>query len=113
MTSEKSVLFCRFKPESLKATDEMRQWFSGSYPRFFEMETVEFKCWWCDQERKEWGAFYIFESREALDEYVASDTWQKLVPEKYGCKPSWTILEPGPILAKKIITAAENSWITN
>ena len=112
MSTEKRGFYCVFRPSTMPSTEEMRKLFETSYPVFLNMEAVEFKCWWCDQEQKEWGAFYIFKSRKALEEYVASDIWQKVVPEKYGCKPTWTILEPGPILAKKIITEAGNSWIS-
>ena len=111
MATEKRALMCVFKPDELKSTAEMREMFSGSYPRFLEMETLDFKCWWCDQKNKQWGAVYIFKSEEALNEYVNSDIWQKIVPEKYGCVPTWNIVEPGPILSKKEIKAAENSWI--
>jgi len=104
MMTEKRALMCRFKPDHLKPTDEMQKWFTGSYPRFLEMGTVEFKCWWCDQENGEWGAFYIFESEKALNAYVSSDIWLKVVPEKYGCVPTWRAVEPGPILSKKIST---------
>ena len=60
-----------------------------------------------------WGAFYIFKSEKALKEYIASDIWQKVVPEKYGCKPTWAIVEVGFIISKKTITAKENSWISD
>ena len=113
MATEKRALMCVLKPDKLKTTSEMREMFVGSYPRFMEMKMLEFKCWWCDQQKQEWGALYIFKSEEALKEYVASDIWQKVVPEKYGCVPIWNIVEPGPILSKERITAAENSWITD
>ena len=113
MATEKRVLMCVFKPGKLKTTPEMREWYASSYPRFLEMESVEFKCWWCDQEKQEWGAFYVFKSEAALKEYIASDIWQKVVPEKYGCKPTWAIVEVGLIISKKIITAKENSWISD
>ena len=113
MAAEKRALMCVFRPDKLKTTQEMREWFSGSYPRFLEMEGVEFKCWWVDQEKQEWGAFYVFKSEKALREYVASDIWLKVVPEKYGCKPTWTVVEVGLIISKKIITTKENSWISD
>jgi hypothetical protein len=110
MAQEKRALWCVFKPERLKTTAEMRDMFTGSYPRFLEMDALEFKCWWCDQKNGEWGALYIFKSEEALNEYISSDTWQKVVPEKYGCVPTWKVLEPGPILAKRVIRNSEGSW---
>ena len=112
MPAEKRALIAVFKPDRLKSTAEMRDMFSGSYPRFLEMDTVEFKCWWCDQDTQQWGALYIFVSEAALNEYVASDLWQKEVPQKYGCVPTWNVVEPGPVLAKKEIKTAAGSWIS-
>ncbi len=103
MKEGKRALMAVFRPDRLKSTAEMQEWFSGSYPRFLEMDAVEFKVWWVDQERGEWGAFYVFVSEAALQAYVASDIWQKVVPEKYGCTPTWKAVEPGPILSKKIV----------
>jgi hypothetical protein len=112
MLTEKRALLCVFKPDHLKTTEEMRELFSGSYPRFLDMETLEFKCWWCDQEKGQWGALYIFKSGDALADYINSDIWQKVVPEKYGCVPTYSIVEPGPILAKKEIKEWKDSWIS-
>jgi len=113
MATEKRALMCVFRPDKLKTTQEMREWFSGSYPRFLEMEGVEFKCWWVDQQKQEWGAFYVFKSEKALNEYINSDIWEKVVPEKYGCVPTWTVVEVGLIISKKIITTKEKSWISD
>jgi hypothetical protein len=87
MITEKRALMCVFRPGKLKGTQEMREWYASSYPRFLEMESVEFKCWWCDQEKQEWGAFYVFKTEEALKEYIASDIWQKVVLDN---RRSWT-----------------------
>jgi len=110
MMRDKRVLFCVFKPDKMENTSKMRELFSTSYPKFLEIEEVEFKCWWCDQERKEWGALYVFQSKQALEKYVASDLWRKVVPEKYGCVPTWVSLEVGAIISKKIIREFEGSW---
>ena len=111
MATEKRAFYCVFRPEKMPSTEEMRRLFETSYPVFLNMDPVEFKCWWCDQERKEWGAFYVFKSEEALKEYVTSDHWTKVAPQKYGCVPKWYALEVGAIIAKKPITAFEGSWV--
>ena len=113
MTTEKKALMCVFRPKKLKSTDEMREWFTGSYDRFMEMDSVEFKCWWVDQEKGEWGSLYVFTSEDALNAYVASDVWLKVVPEKYGCTPEWRVVEPGPIIAKTTLTEAAGSWLAS
>lgn len=113
MATEKRALMCVFRPDKLKTTQEMRDWFAGSYPRFLEMESMESKCWWIDQQRQEWGALYVFKSEKALNEYINSDTWKKVVPEKYGCIPTWKVVEVGLIISKKMIKSKENSWISD
>jgi hypothetical protein len=112
MPTEKRGLLCEFKPEELKSTPEMREWFTGSYPRFLDDDLLEFKCWFVNQERGTWGALYIWKSAEALDDYVKGDVWNKVVPEKYGCKPTWKVVEVGPIIAKTEIKVAKDSWIS-
>ena len=111
MATEKIGFYCVFKPEKLPSTEETRKLFQTSYPVFLNMAPIEFKCWWCNQDRKEWGAFYVFKSEEALKKYVESDQWTKVVPEKYGCVPEWYTLEVGAIISKKLITTFEGSWV--
>jgi hypothetical protein len=110
MTTEKRVLYCAFRPEKMPGTNEMRKLFETSYPIFMGMDAVEYKCWWCNQEKKEWGAFYVFKSEELLRKYVESDHWQKVAPQKYGCIPEWAALDVGCIISKKVITTFEGSW---
>jgi hypothetical protein len=110
MPTKKRALYCVFRPEKMPSTEEMRKLFETSYPIFVDMDPVEFKCWWCDQKKKEWGAFYVFRSEKTLNEYVNSDHWQKVAPKKYGCIPQWVSLEVGAIISKKVITTFEGSW---
>jgi hypothetical protein len=107
----KRALWVWFKPDPMPSTEELRDKFSTSYPIFADMEAVEYKCWWVDQDAGQWGALYVFRSAAELDEYLSSDLWNKVVPEKYGCAPSWRVLEPSLILSKKEITDAPGSWI--
>jgi hypothetical protein len=112
MVMERKALWVVFRPEKLDSTAEMREKFKGAYSIFRDMPGLLSKCWWCNQEKGEWGALYIFNSEKDLQEYITSDLWLNKVPAKYGCKAEITILEPGPIMCKKIFTEAENSWIT-
>ncbi len=104
MKGENRALIVIFRPGKLMKAGEMQELFKGSYPVFLEMEAVQFKCWWCDDEKGEWGAFYIFETENDLKTYVQSERWTKVIPEKYGCVPEWRAVEPGPILSKMIVT---------
>ncbi len=113
MAEEKRALWVVFRPETLPDTAAMREKFMGSYPHFKEMDGLFSKCWWTDPDKGEWGALYIFETEKHLRDYLASERWQKTVPEKYGCKPEVVaILEPGPILCKEAVTEGEGSWLT-
>ena len=61
MPNQKKVLFCVFEPDDPKSTEQMRQMFIGSYPIFSDMEAVEYKCWWVDEDRGQWGAVFGLE----------------------------------------------------
>lgn len=112
MAGEKKALLVVFEPSDPKPTAEMRKLFTTSYPHFADMEAVEYKCWWVDQPRGQWGALYIFRSAEELQAYVNSERWRKVIPEKYGCTPTWRVLDVGLILSKKLINQPEGSWQT-
>jgi hypothetical protein len=111
MAEEKRAMYVVFKMDKKMSTEEWRKRFAGSYDIFKNMPGVFSKCWWCNQEKGLWGAFYIFNSEEELQKYITSDLWVNKVPEKYNAKPEITILEPGPILCKKVVTEAGDSWI--
>jgi hypothetical protein len=111
---EKKALWVVFRPKDPVELKKMREMYLGSYPHFKEMSSLYAKTWWVNEEKNEWGAMYIFNSRKELDEYVASDRWQNKVPEKYGCKPEiQAVLDIGAILFKETVQAGEGSWITS
>jgi len=112
MATEKKAMWAVFKMDKKMSTAEWRERFSGAYQIIFDVPGLFFKSWWCNQDEDEWGALYIFDSEKDLQGYITSDLWVKTVPEKYGCKPEITILEPGPIICKKAVTDAKNSWMT-
>ena len=111
MADQKKVLFVTFKPEKLETSEELREKFTTSYPIFANMDEVEYKCWWISREKGTWGAFYVFRSARELEQYVTSERWLKLIPEKYGCTPTWEIMDVGIVLSKVMITQPENSWL--
>jgi len=110
VSGQKLALFAVFKPDVMPTSEELRAQFSTSYPLFKEMEALEYKCWWISQEDGEWGALYVFRSREDLERYISSERWLKLIPEKYGCTPKWRVMDVGMILSKVILAEAEGSW---
>ena len=112
MNKDKKALWVVFKPDNLGTVEEMRKKFMGSYPHFKDMPGLFSKCWWCNQEKGEWGALYIFNSEKELKDYITSERWLKKVPEKYGCRPVVTeILDVGLVLCKKAVTESNDSWM--
>ena len=110
MSEQKLALFAVFKPDVMPTSEDLRTQFSTSYPFFKDMEALEYKCWWISQERGEWGALYVFRSQDDLEEYVSSERWLKLIPEKYGCSPTWRVMDVGMIVSKNVLMEAEGSW---
>jgi hypothetical protein len=111
MSQEKRALWVEFAPATLPATAELRAQFATSYPVFRDMDPVEYKCWWVEQEAGRWGALYVFRSAAELDQYLGSERWLKTIPEKYGCTPIWRVLEVGAIVSKAVINQGEGSWL--
>ena len=112
MASEKKAAWVVFKMDQKMSTDEWRDRFSPAYELMYNLPGIFSKCWWVNQEKGEWGALYVFDSKEDLNSYLTSDLWVNKVPEKYGCKPEVTILEPGPIISKAQVSEAKGSWLT-
>ncbi len=113
MVSSKKALWVVFRPESPESVDAMREKFLVSYHAFRDMPGLFSKVWWCDSEKGEWGAMYIFNSEEDLQEYLHSDRWLNKVPQKYGYKPEIvSVLDLGPILYKNAVVEGEGSWLS-
>jgi hypothetical protein len=106
--TQKKAMWVVFKMDKEMSTAEWRERFTGSYPVIFNLPGLFFKCWWTNQEKGEWGALYIFDSEKDLQAYITSDLWVNKIPQKYNCKPEVTFLEPGPVIAKGVVTKAEN-----
>ncbi|HOO54623.1 MAG TPA: YdhR family protein [Methanothrix sp.] len=113
MVSEKKALWVLFRPENPESVAAMREKFLVSYHAFRDMTGLFSKVWWCNSERGEWGAMYIFDSDEDLQEYLRSDRWLNKVPKKYGYKPEIVaVLDLGPILYKNAVIEGEGSWLS-
>ena len=111
MSGEKKAMWVVFKMETLPDKEEMRSRFSKGYHIFRDHPGIESKCWYVNEAKDEWGAFYLFKSEKDLDEYLNSKLWVEDIPKRWGLKPEVTILDPGPVLSKKIITEPEDSWL--
>jgi len=112
MATEKKAMWVVFKMDKKMSTAEWRERFAGGYKIIFDLPGLFFKSWWIDQAKNEWGALYIFDSEKDLQAYITSDLWVNKIPEKYNCKPQVTILDVGPVIAKKTVVKADNSWMS-
>ncbi len=112
MGCEKKAMWVLFKMDNMPTKEEMRKRFSDLYHIYRDHPGIDSKCWWVNEEKREWGALYIFKSEEILEEYLKSDLWVNKIPERWGLKPEVTIVDPGPILCKETVTRPENSWVT-
>ncbi len=110
---EKKAVWVIFRPKNPVKLDKMRQLYLKSYPHFRKMSSLYAKTWWVNEEKNEWGAMYIFNSQQDVDNYLSSDRWRNKVPEKYGCKPEVVaVLDIGAILFKENVIEGEDSWLT-
>jgi hypothetical protein len=112
MGSEKKAMWVVFKMKEMPAKEEMRERFCQLYHIYRDHPAMEFKVWHINEEKLEWGGFYIFKSQELLDEYLKSDLWTKEIPGRWGVQPEYTIVDLGPVLCKGVITEPEDSWIS-
>ena len=76
--------------------DEARRWtrealveaFEGSAPLYRGMAGLRSKAYLIDEERGEFGGFYVWESREQMAAVQQTDRWRASVRERYGIEPS-------------------------
>ena len=112
MATEKKAMWVIFKMDEMLSTAEFQERFEAAYSIFRDMPGLFSKTWWINQERKEWGALYVFDSEKELQEYANSDLWVNKVPAKWGVKPEVTVLDVGAVLTRAAVTEAEKSWET-
>jgi len=110
MATDKKAMWVVFKMDKMLSAKELRERFSAAYDIFRDMPGLFSKTWWINQEKKEWGALYVFDSEEDLQAYANSDLWVNKVPAKWGVKPEVTVLDVGAVLAKQIASESRKSW---
>ena len=75
------VLFIvRFK--TTLPPDELERRYKERLPEFRALPGLLQKYYLHDPSSNEWGGFYLWDSQESLDEYIASDL-RKSIPETY------------------------------
>ncbi len=110
MATEKKAMWVVFRMDEMISTAEFRERFAAAYDIFRDMPGLFSKTWWINQDKKEWGALYVFDSEKALQDYATSDLWMNKVPAKWGVKPEVTVLEVGAVMARGAVTEGERSW---
>jgi hypothetical protein len=112
MPSEKKAMWVVFKMDKMPSKEEMRERFKKLYHIYRDHPALESKYWWVNEEKNEWGAFYIFRSDKVLREYLKADLWLKDIPGRWGNPAVVTVLDLAAVLSKETITRPEHSWIS-
>ncbi len=88
-----------FRPPTAPDRAEQARWFRARVPIYEGIPGLHFKACLLDPPRGRFGGFHVWESREALDGFLASDLWQSL-PQKIGAQPEVTIYEAPAVMAR-------------
>ena len=67
---------------------ELREIFESSAPTYRGMAGLRSKVYVIDEERGEFGGFYLWESREQLQRVQGSTAWVAAVRARYGITPT-------------------------
>ncbi len=79
-THPQVLIVVRFK--SSLAPDELQRRYKERFPDFQALPGLLQKYYLHDPATDEWGGFYLWDSQESLEEYLASDL-RKSIPEVY------------------------------
>lgn len=74
-------------------TEQLTAIFEGSAPHYRGMEGLRSKVYWIDEERGEFGGFYLWETREQMARVQGSADWLAAVRARYGLTPTVRVLD--------------------
>lgn len=78
-----------FRDEERRYTSEqLRTIFEGSAPSYRGMDGLRSKVYVIDEERGEFGGFYLWESAEQMRRIQGSTDWLETVRARYGITPT-------------------------
>lgn len=78
-----------FRDEERRYTSaQLREIFEGSAPSYRGLDGLRSKVYVIDEERGEFGGFYLWESREQMRRGQGSDEWLAAVRGRYGITPT-------------------------
>lgn len=112
MSCDKKAMWVVFKMDKMPTKEELRERFKNLYHIYRDHPAIESKCWWVNEEKNEWGAFYVFRSDEVLQEYLKSDLWLKTIPGRWGAPAVVTVLDLAATLYKEKIIQPDQSWLS-
>ena len=65
------LLMWDFKDKPREVFDQLRKYIAEeSWQRHGKQEGLRHKVWFSDEETGKWGAFYLWESKEKMEEYI-------------------------------------------
>ncbi|MBI4236126.1 MAG: YdhR family protein [Chloroflexi bacterium] len=105
MTGPLVGLLSVFRSDGPLDAPALRELFRGRYSLFLGVPGLRFKAWFIDEAAREFGALYVFASRQALDAYLASDTWRVAIPQRFGQPPEVRVWEVPQVIAHQVVTA--------
>lgn len=69
-------------------SEQLAEIFEGSAPHYRGMDGLRSKVYVIDEERGEFGGFYLWESREQMERVQGSAEWLATVQARYGLTPT-------------------------
>jgi len=69
-------------------SEQLREIFEDSAPHYRGMDGLRSKVYVIDEERGEFGGFYLWESREQMERVQGSAEWLAAVSARYGLTPT-------------------------
>lgn len=94
-----------FRDEERRYTSaQLREIFEGSVPSYRGIAGLRSKVYVIDEERGEFGGFYLWESREQMGRVQGSDDWLETVRARYGITPTIRVFD-APVTIDNTIPA--------
>lgn len=94
-----------FKPEQTPDWERLRNLFPQRVPIYATVPGLRLKTWLIDEQQGEFGAFYVWEDQQALDDFLASELFRSL-PVIFSAPPVVRIFETPAMMEKGLAELA-------
>ena len=91
----------QFKLPQPMTTDKAREVFSGTAPKYREVEGLVRKYYLLSEDGQTAGGVYLWQSRQAAEQLYTED-WKTFIFEKYGTRPS-IIYFASPVIVDNLV----------